>query len=321
MPELPEVEVVRAGLVPAVQDATVEGVEVFDGRSLKRHVSLQEKRAGSVSAGHGRTLDMRTQQLRSADFVQRLTGAHLLTPCRRGKFLWIPIAGRREALFAHLAMSGQMLLRSPGAPDDKHVRIRLWMQTRESGQVRLDFADQRRFGSLAIDDTILVADGKPAGWGASEPLLPSQASHIARDLLDSEFDFASVAGQLKTRSIAIKKLLLDQTVMSGIGNIYADEALWAAGVHPETPAARVSGKRLQELLVAARAVMQKALAEGGTSFDALYVNVNGNSGYFSRSLQAYGRAGHPCNRCGTTLRRSVVGGRSSHFCPRCQKRR
>ncbi|WP_167142644.1 bifunctional DNA-formamidopyrimidine glycosylase/DNA-(apurinic or apyrimidinic site) lyase [Canibacter zhoujuaniae] len=328
MPELPEVEVVRAGLMPAVTGATVLGAEVFDARSLKRHISRAERDSGAVAAGHGRTLDESTRRLRAADFERRITGARLLSPARRGKFLWIPIAPSGvptavpdEALFAHLAMSGQVLLRANDAPEDKHVRIRLWVQTAAGSEVRVDFADQRRFGSLAIDPLAPTHDGKAAGWGTKLPLLPAQAQHIARDLLDPAFDFNAVAEQLKTKSVQVKKLLLEQSLMSGIGNIYADEALWLARVHPETPANRISKRRLIELLEAARTVMEKALSEGGTSFDALYVNVNGESGYFSRSLNAYGRQGQPCQRCRSLLQRVVVGGRSAVFCPSCQRRR
>lgn len=321
MPELPEVEVVRAGLQPVVSGAQVIAAEVIDGRSLKRHISSQERLGGVISAQHGRTLDLAMQQLRAADFIRRITGVRLQSPARRGKFLWIPIAGTSEALFAHLAMSGQLLLRKPGAPDDRHVRIRIWLQTAVAGEVRLDFADQRRFGSLAIDPLVSTVDGKPAGWGDSAGVLPAQAAHIARDVLDAEFDIPIVAGLLKTRSGAIKKLLLEQQLLSGIGNIYADEALWQARVHPETPANRISIGRLEELLESAQAVMLRALDEGGTSFDSQYVNVNGESGYFVRSLNAYGRTGKPCRRCGAVMRVSAAVGRSSHFCPVCQRRR
>ncbi|MDO4241736.1 MAG: bifunctional DNA-formamidopyrimidine glycosylase/DNA-(apurinic or apyrimidinic site) lyase [Microbacteriaceae bacterium] len=324
MPELPEVEVVRAGLAPAVAGATVVAAEVFDARSLKRHISRAEQAAPArpaAAAGHGRTLSPEIQALRQTDFESRITGVQLDAPARRGKFLWIPIAGSGTALLAHLAMSGQLLLRAPDAPEDKHVRIRLWVETASAGQVRLDFADQRRFGSLAIDSLVPTADGFAAGWGTELPLLPGQAAHIGRDLLDPVFDFKTAAKSLKLRQTALKKLLLEQSLFSGIGNIYADEALWQAGLHPETAAHRVSAARLEALLRAAAEVMQHALAQGGTSFDAQYVNVDGEAGYFARDLNAYGRAGKPCLRCGTEMTAQIIGGRSSTFCPNCQKRR
>lgn len=312
---------VRAGLVSAVTGGRITAAEVFDGRSLKRHISLAEKTAGTLAAGHGRTLSPAEREMRATDFVSRITGARLLEPARRGKFLWIPIAGSDTALFAHLAMSGQMLLREPEAPDDKHVRIRLWLETATGQQVRLDFADQRRFGSLAIDQLVPTDTGEVAGWGDYSGSLPAQAAHIARDLLDELFDFTATAKLLKTKHTGIKKLLLNQELLSGIGNIYADEALWDARIHPETMAHRISAARLEELLYAAREVMVRALAEGGTSFDALYVNTQGDAGYFARSLMAYGRSGKPCKRCGTPLKSIVVSGRTSHLCPACQRRR
>lgn len=229
--------------------------------------------------------------------------------------MWIPVgngaSSSDQALLAHLGMSGQLLLRSHDAADDRHVRIRLWIEHPEHGELRLDFADQRLFGSLALDGLIAV-DGA---------VIPRQALHIARDPLDPEFNASLFISTLRRRSIAIKKALLDQRLISGVGNIYADEALWRARVHPETPALMVSVRKAHELLGVLREVFAKALAEGGTSFDTQYVNVNGQSGYFSRHLHSYGRTGEPCDRCGTKIKRVPFAGRSSHFCPRCQRRR
>ena len=313
MPELPEVEVVRAGLAPAVAGARVVAVSVVDARSLKRHVP---EGADPGTGGHGVTLSPEAGAVRSADFERRLTGALLGAPARRGKFLWIPITGAdgaapRESLLAHLGMSGQLLLRAHEASDDRFVRIRLWIEHPEHGELRLDFADQRRFGSLALDT--LQLDG--------ESPVPSQAAHIARDPLDPAFDDRGFVTALRSRRTAVKRALLDQTLISGVGNIYADEALWRARLHPETPGERIGPGRARDLLAALRAVFAQALAEGGTSFDEQYVNVNGQAGYFAHSLNAYGRTGEPCPRCGAPTRRIVLGGRSSHFCPRCQRRR
>lgn len=328
MPELPEVEVVRRGLVPALTGALITDVWVADGRSLKRHISLSERQSDSVFATHGRTLTAAQQQVRAADFKARLTGSRLLTPARRGKFLWVPLSPERpdaaapsQALFAHLAMSGQLLLREVDAPDDKHVRIRLLVQTAQGREIRMDFADQRRFGSLAIDPLIPITTGKHAGWGDSCGLLPAQAAHIARDLLDTEFNSFQVAKILQKKPQALKKLLLEQQLLSGIGNIYADEALWQARVHPEQPAASMSVRRIESVLAAAADVMERALEAGGTSFDELYVNTQGEAGYFARLLHAYGRQGLACDRCAHTIARISVAGRSSHFCPKCQRLR
>lgn len=312
MPELPEVEVVRVGLAPAVTGARVSGLEVVDARSLKRHIAM----GGGDPA---------------ADFERRLSGALLGAPARRGKFLWVPVAGGAgsgseagsDALLAHLGMSGQLLLRAPEAMrknEDRFVRIRLWIEHPEHGELRVDFADQRRFGSLAIDALRPTADGRPGGRGAVEATIPGQAAHIARDPLDPAFEDEGFLVALRSRRTAVKRALLDQTLISGIGNIYADEALWRSRVHPETPGERIGPRKARELLAQVRAVFAQALVEGGTSFDEQYVNVNGEAGYFSISLHAYGRTGEPCARCGTQIKRIVIGGRSSHFCPRCQRK-
>ncbi|QBE50044.1 bifunctional DNA-formamidopyrimidine glycosylase/DNA-(apurinic or apyrimidinic site) lyase [Leucobacter triazinivorans] len=334
MPELPEVEVVRAGLAPAVDGARVLGAEVRDPRALKRHVplGLDGLPGDDGLGGHGVTLTAAAGASRAADFERRVTGLRLAAPQRRGKFLWIPVVppvpqappversaaestpgpASSQALLAHLGMSGQLLLRALDAPDDRHVRIRLWIEHRVHGELRLDFADQRLFGSLALDGLV------PAAGGGS---VPEQAVHIARDPLDPRFDDAAFVAALRARASGVKKLLLDQGLVSGVGNIYADEALWRARVHPETPGRALGPRTARELLQRLRDVFAQALAEGGTSFDEQYVNVNGQAGYFAHSLNAYGRAGEPCPRCGRAIRRIVIGGRSSHFCPRCQRRR
>lgn len=297
MPELPEVEVVRAGLAPAVRGAVVQAVEVLDPRALKRHPAER----GAFSAA--------------------LDGVSFATPQRRGKFLWLPIHLGDEALLAHLGMSGQMLLRSGDAPDDRFVRVRIWLDHPEQGELRLDFADQRLFGSLAVDRLTPTPDGFPGGFGSDDPRVPSQAAHIARDPLDPGFDDEAFFAKVKSRNSAIKRVLLDQTVISGVGNIYADEALWAARVHPETPARNVTLRRARTLLDEVRAVFRKALLEGGTSFDEQYVNVNGEAGYFAHSLNAYGKQGQACPRCGGLMKRESFMNRGSHFCPKCQRRR
>lgn len=290
MPELPEVEVVRAGLAPAARGARVSRVEVLEPRSLRRHDGPTE------------------------DFVERLEGATLGEPTRRGKFLWIPIADRVEALVIHLGMSGQVLLRDPAAPRDRLTRVVLDVAQPSFGPVRIDFVDQRIFGSMALDPLVPTRD-------APEELIPSQVRHIARDPLDPRFDDARFLAALARKDSTIKRALLDQSLISGIGNIYADEALWAARIHFDQPTRTLSRPRARALLAEVRAVMHRALADGGTSFDAQYVNVNGASGYFSQSLNAYGQQGKPCPRCGRPIERVTFMNRGSHFCPRCQRLR
>jgi formamidopyrimidine-DNA glycosylase len=301
VPELPEVEVVRAGLAPAVTGATVLGVEVFEPRSLRRHDPL----AGAFEA--------------------LVVGRVMATPARRGKFLWIPLEGTREAIVAHLGMSGQILVREPGAVESGLLRIRLHIEaapsTPEHREMWVHFVDQRIFGSMAVDTLVPTADGAPGGFGTDEPLVPAQVAHIARDPLDPAFDDAGFARALGRKNTGIKRALLDQTLISGIGNIYADEALWAAKLHYAQPANSLSRARIRTLLNEVRLVLAKALAEGGTSFDAQYVNVNGASGYFAHSLNVYGLEGKPCPRCGTPIVREQFMNRSSHFCPRCQRLR
>lgn len=287
MPELPEVEVVRAGLAPAAIGSLITAVSVFDERALTRH-----------PAG-------------AADFVARLEGRTFTDAARRGKFLWLPLDTDETALIAHLGMSGQMLLRTPDAVAERHERVRIHLEHPVHGELAVVFSDQRTFGSLAVD--ALVADGPSQ--------IPTQVGHIARDPLDIAFDDAAFRTALARRGSAIKRVLLDQGVVSGIGNIYADESLWAARIHPETPANALSTQAVRRLLAEVRAVLLKALAEGGTSFDAQYVNVNGQAGYFAHSLNAYGRQGKPCPRCGTPIVRESFMNRGSHYCPRCQRRR
>lgn len=297
MPELPEVEVVRSGLAPAVVGARVTSVDVLDERALTRH------------------------PLGAADFVGRLEGRVVTAAARRGKFLWLPLEGETDAVVAHLGMSGQMLLRAPDAVAERHERVRLHIEHPRHGRLAVVFADQRTFGSLAIDGLVPTGDDAAGGFGTDRALVPSQVVHIARDALDPAFDDARFTASVRRKASAIKRTLLDQTLVSGIGNIYADESLWAARIHPETEGRALSAQAVRRLLAEVRLVLQKALAEGGTSFDAQYVNVNGQAGYFAHSLNAYGRGGEACPRCGGPIRRTAFMNRSSHFCPRCQRRR
>ncbi|MHC3427974.1 bifunctional DNA-formamidopyrimidine glycosylase/DNA-(apurinic or apyrimidinic site) lyase [Streptomyces sp. DT18] len=281
MPELPEVEVVRRGLARWIDGRTVAATEVLHPRSVRRHVAGGE------------------------DFAARLKGRTFATPRRRGKYLWLPLDGGAEAVLAHLGMSGQLLVQPHAAPVERHLRVRIGFDDALGTELR--FVDQRTFGGLSLHET---------GEGG----VPDVIAHIARDPLDPLFDDAAFHAALRRKRTTIKRALLDQSLISGVGNIYADEALWRARLHYDRPTAGLTRPRTDELLGHVRDVMNAALAVGGTSFDSLYVNVNGESGYFDRSLDAYGREGEPCRRCGTPIQRDAWMNRSSYYCPKCQRR-
>ncbi|MGW6734297.1 bifunctional DNA-formamidopyrimidine glycosylase/DNA-(apurinic or apyrimidinic site) lyase [Streptomyces sp. NPDC055013] len=280
MPELPEVEVVRRGLERWVAHRTVADAEVLHPRAVRRHIAGGD------------------------DFAHRLKGHRIGTPSRRGKYLWLPLEDTHQSILAHLGMSGQLLVQPSTAPDEKHLRIRV--RFADTLDTELRFVDQRTFGGLSLHDN--TPDG-----------LPDVIAHIARDPLDPLFDDEAFHQALRRKRSTIKRALLDQSLISGVGNIYADEALWRARLHYDRPTATFTRPRSLELLGHVRDVMNAALAVGGTSFDSLYVNVNGESGYFDRSLDAYGREGLPCKRCGTPMRRRAWMNRSSYFCPKCQR--
>jgi formamidopyrimidine-DNA glycosylase len=235
------------------------------------------------------------------DFAARITGRRVEDACRRGKYLWLPLDSG-DAILGHLGMSGQMLVQPAEAPDERHLRVRL----RLDAPYELRFVDQRMFGGLAVSE------------GGAE--LPSEIGHIARDPMDPEFDDDLFSARVRAKVSGIKRILLDQTVISGVGNIYADEALWLAKLHGDRPGKRLRKADVAAVLAGVREVMAAALDQGGTSFDALYVDVNGQSGYFDRSLHVYGQEGRPCDRCGTPILRVSFMNRSSYFCPVCQPR-
>ena len=281
MPELPEVEVVRRGLETHVVGRRIDDVQVLHPRPVRRHL------AGA------------------ADFAALTTGRVVLGANRRGKYLWLPLDSG-DAILGHLGMSGQMLVQPTGAPDERHLRVRFSLRAsnRDAGELR--FVDQRMFGGLSVSP-----DGAD---------LPAEIAHIARDPVDPLFDEDAFVAAVRRRSSGIKRILLDQTVISGVGNIYADEALWRARLHGDRLGAKLRRTDVLRVLADVRGVMAAALDQGGTSFDALYVNVNGESGYFDRSLHAYGQEGRPCERCGTAIVRVSFMNRSSYFCPVCQPR-
>ncbi|WP_120006456.1 bifunctional DNA-formamidopyrimidine glycosylase/DNA-(apurinic or apyrimidinic site) lyase [Nesterenkonia muleiensis] len=294
MPELPEVEVVRRGVERWAAGRRVERVQVYDPRSLRRFAEGPEA------------------------FQRQLTGSVLGVPERRGKYLWIPLeqhddADPPPALLIHLGMSGQVLIEDDDAPAEKHLKITLALSARaEKARLpsHLRFIDQRIFGGMQLSPLVTGIAGRQ---------VPQAAAHIAPDPLEPAVTEEWLFRTLRRRRTGLKRALLDQTLISGVGNIYADEALWRAKLHYARRAETVTRAEAMRLLEALREVMEAALAAGGTSFDALYVNVNGASGYFSRLLRSYGRAGQPCLRCGTLIVREKFMNRSSYFCPKCQR--
>jgi formamidopyrimidine-DNA glycosylase len=286
VPELPEVEVVRRGLERWVAGRSVAAVEVHHPRAVRRHLEGTEH------------------------FVAALTGRTLTAAHRRGKYLWLPLAEddgtpAGQALVAHLGMSGQLLVEKPAQPDETHLRARF---TFTDGGRELRFVDQRTFGGLAVEDT---GDGDT---------VPPRVAHIAIDPLDPAFDEAEFSTRLRRRRTEVKRALLDQSLIGGVGNIYADESLWRARLHGNRPTDRLTRAQVGALLEGVRDVLHESLAQGGTSFDSLYVDVNGQSGYFSRHLAVYGQADRPCPRCGTPIVRESFMNRSSYSCPQCQPR-
>jgi formamidopyrimidine-DNA glycosylase len=278
VPELPEVETIRRGLLQWIPGRTIAAVEVHHPRSVRRHV------AGA------------------ADFTAALIGRTITDVRRRGKYLWFALDDT-DAIVGHLGMSGQLLVLPASTPPGPHLRIAFSFA---DGGPQLRFVDQRTFGGLALSP------------GGAE--VPASIAHVARDPFDPRFDREAFVRALRARRTVVKRALLDQRLLSGVGNIYADESLWRTRLHGLRPTAGLSSRTAQALLGHVTDVMAEAIRDGGTSFDALYVSVNGERGYFDRELAVYGREGEPCRRCGAPVRREPFMNRSSYSCPRCQPR-
>ncbi|WP_293848002.1 bifunctional DNA-formamidopyrimidine glycosylase/DNA-(apurinic or apyrimidinic site) lyase [uncultured Brevibacterium sp.] len=314
MPELPEVESVRRGLSAWLTGATITRARVLDARIL-----------GTTSARN-------VPAERVASFERALAGVRIASVERRGKYMWMPLAGAglargsevaevgEWALAMHLGMSGQARIHEVEDPLHPHTRA-VFDVAGPAGVGQLRFVDQRIFGHLGVERLVPGVAGTPGATGTAgeRRLVAESARGAGLDPFEDGFSVPVVARAISRKNVAIKSALLDQRVVSGVGNIYADEALFEAGVHPAARASRLRISRIERVLEAARGVMARALEVGGTSFDALYVNVNGESGYFERSLQVYGREGQPCVRCSTPITRVVLGGRSTHVCVKCQK--
>ncbi|GAA1812996.1 bifunctional DNA-formamidopyrimidine glycosylase/DNA-(apurinic or apyrimidinic site) lyase [Planosporangium flavigriseum] len=265
-------------------------------QGLERHVT--DRRIKSVEVLHPRAV--RRHVAGPADFAAALADRTVTGVRRRGKYLWLPLDDD-AAILGHLGMSGQMLLQPVGTPDEIHLRVRFRF---DDDGPELRFVDQRTFGGLSLSP------------GGAE--LPGEISHIALDPVDPSFVDDQFVDALRRKRTGVKRALLDQTLISGVGNIYADESLWRARLHWARPTDALTRPQARTLLGHVRDVLNEAIGQGGTSFDSLYVNVNGESGYFDRSLAVYGRGGEPCPRCGAPVRRDPFMNRSSYSCPRCQ---
>jgi formamidopyrimidine-DNA glycosylase len=343
VPELPEVEVVRRGLAGHVLGRRIARVDVAHPRAVRRHLEGADDFAARLT---GRTITAARRRGKylwleldggeappddkpPADAVSAAAPPRRESPVSAGRDAHLDrpqpyrdathgLSEREtraaDAVLAHLGMSGQMLVATPGRPDEKHLRIRVVFDddgAHPSPGTELRFVDQRTFGGLSVHPLV------PAAGGG---LLPAPIAHIARDPMDPAFSLDDAVAAIRRRRTELKRALLDQTAVSGIGNIYADEALWRVKLHGARPTEKLTRAQGRAVLTAAAEVMDEALAQGGTSFDTLYVNVNGASGYFDRSLAAYGQADRPCPRCGTPIRREPFMNRSSFSCPRCQPR-
>jgi formamidopyrimidine-DNA glycosylase len=283
MPELPEVETVRSGLEKYVVNRRIASAHSYHFRAIKPN---------SIAP------------------LAAVAGARIRAVKRRGKFLWFEL-DREFTLVAHLGMSGQLLISPKKSPDQSHLRARIELQK-----------SARSVGKKSTGNEIRFIDQRTFGWLSIEQMhnqIPTSVAHIAYDPFEAEFNLKNVIADISSRKSAIKPAILNQEIISGIGNIYADEALWRAKIHPEIICEDLSEDEIKKLINSAKAVMKSAIKAGGTSFDQQYKNVNGASGYFSRSLSVYGRAGQPCSRCATLIRRIAFANRSSHFCPRCQR--
>ncbi|NYI06596.1 Fpg/Nei family DNA glycosylase [Allostreptomyces psammosilenae] len=360
MPELPEVEVVRRGLQRWASGRRIAAVEVLHPRAVRRHVAGERDFAARLvgrvlgpALRRGKYLWLPLLDEPAQDAVPGVPAPSAppvpsaqSAPLGRGGEP--PDVPEFPCLVAHLGMSGQLLVQPPEAPDETHLRVRLSF---DDGGREVRFVDQRTFGGLAVEPgvpaelpagarqsraagaaapnaaaptavarTVVAVPGTAVPEHPARLMVPRSVAHIARDPMDELFDDAAFHRALRARRTGLKRALLDQTLISGVGNIYADEALWRARLHYERPTATMTRPLTERLLAAVRAVMEAALEAGGTSFDSLYVNVNGESGYFARSLDAYGRAGLPCGRCGRAIVRESFMNRSSYYCPRCQRR-
>ena len=265
---------------------------------------VETTRRGIRTALRGRRIGefvLRNHQLRwpvDPVLAKILPGQHVRDVRRRAKYLLIDLDD--GTLIAHLGMSGSLRVLPCGTPWLKHDHYELRLDRDRC----LRFNDPRRFGSLH--------------WVTGDPLEHPLLAGLGPEPLGAEFDGAYLAGRAKGRKVAVKQFLMDQRIVVGVGNIYASEALFRAGIHPRRAAGKVSPERYARLATAVQAVLGEAIKQGGTTLRD-YVNADGTPGYFRQKLYVYERDGQPCRKCRTPIRKLVQGQRSTYFCPSCQK--
>lgn len=284
MPELPEVETVRRGIESHVVGRRIEHVEIGRERSVRR------TGPEPVVAG--------------------LTGAVITSATRRGKYLVCPLDSG-EALMIHLRMSGRVLVRPIGETRPPHCHVVLRLAARPGGaRDEMWFVDPRTFGEVVVFDPLRVDETVP------------ELARLGPDPVLDPFDGSVLAERLRGRRAPIKQLLLDQHVVAGIGNIYADEVLHRARVRGDRPADRLSRRAVNRIADAVAEVLNAAIDAGGSTLDdTQYVDVSGATGTYQHEHRVYGREGEPCLTCGKgVIRRTMKGGRSSSWCPVCQPR-
>ena len=279
MPELPEVETVRRGLNNLTLNQKILGGEVLLPRTLAYPSEIDA-------------------------FWQGITGVAIAQWQRRGKYLLAQLRSDRSAgwLGVHLRMTGQLLWLERDAPLQKHTRIRLFF----ADNYELRFIDTRTFGKVWYCPPELELESVITGLQKLGP-----------EPFAADFSVEYFTQQLQNRRRLIKTLLLDQAVVAGIGNIYADEALFKSGILPDTVAADLERKQIAKLHQAIIDVLQTSIDKGGTTFSD-FLNLLGVSGNYGDAALVYGRKDQPCKVCGTPIEKIKLGGRSSHFCPNCQ---